>query len=92
MTPNRPGESQSQADLRKRLEQIRNDATSLSGTASRIAEKINETLDKGGQLKDYDQMVHFITGAYARMLQDFGAVTHLQRNHNVHVRRPPPIR
>jgi len=81
------GFSHIQAVHRTRLEQVRNEATSLAGNAARIAQAINQVLEKGGQVNIQPQM-NFITGAYARMLKDLGVIEQLQ-SQGVR-QRPPP--
>lgn len=63
---------------RDRLEQIRNDALGVAGAANKIAQSITQVLENGGTIETQRQM-HFITGAYARMLKDFGVVEQLQK-------------
>ena len=83
------GESVSQTDHRRALEQIRDAAISVAGTAAKIAEAANEVLDKGGTLNVQPQLA-FITGAHARMLKDQGVVEHLQKRGTSQKRRTPP--
>lgn len=72
-----PGQSPAQATHRKRLQAIRDDAMSVSGTTLKIAQAINQLLENGGILNAQPQIA-FLTGAYARILKDIGVIEHLQ--------------
>lgn len=85
---NGTGESSMQAQHRVRLQQIQNEALSLAGTATKIAQEINQVLDRGGMAHIQPQM-QYLTGAYARMSKDWGVVEHLQHN-GVSQRKPQP--
>jgi len=66
-----------QAQHRKRLEQIRDDSIGVAGTAAKISQAMVQALEQGGTVNIQPQ-IQFLTGAYARILKDFGVVEHLQ--------------
>ena len=90
MTNSKVSDSSLEAALRRRLEQVRNDATSAARNFTLIAEAINEVLDRGGKV-NIDPQVTFLTGAHARLTKAHGMVTFLQ-NLGFFVKKPPPTR
>ena len=71
------GLSAMQRAHRTRLEQLREEATSVAGTALKIAQAIEQVLKEGGGINVQPQM-SFLTGAFARMTKDVGVVEFLQ--------------
>jgi len=63
---------------------------SLAGTAAKIAQAINQTLDQGGTVNIQPQLA-FITGAHARIAKDVGVVEFLQQQ-GVTQKKPPAVR
>lgn len=68
-----------------KLKLIRDEAQSMAGALTTIANVINETLDKGGVVNIQAQL-NFITGAHARITKDYGVVEYLQQMQGVSVK------
>lgn len=89
MTPTGQRES-IEAQHRRCLEHIREQALNLAGNMHVIANAIKEVEEKGGTI-DIQRQIDFLTSTYARLLKDWGVTTHLQflgaRQHKKLIRR-----
>ena len=62
---------------RRKVESLARDAEEAAGTLRLIANRLAETLERGGAASIQPQMA-FLFGALARMQKDWGVVEHLQ--------------
>ncbi len=72
---------------RKRLELVKRDALAIGSAALNLATLIRQVLEKDGGTVEAHERVNFLTGAYARLLKDFGIIQALQ---DLGARQPPP--
>lgn len=79
-----------QAQLRKLLINMQSGLGGLIGTTNRMEQEIAQVLAEGGTV-DFDSKIAFVTGAYARMMKDFGAVALLQGD-GITVKKTPETR
>lgn len=77
MSPNDARETL-EAQHRRSLEHIREQALNLAGNMHVMANAIAEVQEKGGVV-DIQRQMDFLTSTHARLLKDWGIAAHLQQ-------------